>query len=168
MLKRLMGCLPFFLRPVVSLVWSWRQQWASATACSSHLSHLPLLLPCCVGGEEAGDCVGEVASQWEREGPDRTIDVDPCPPCMGVTTVPFSFVLLCAVCAYDAAACCAMLACASKKRRLDCWRPAISPPLFRAIITTFLDVLVDCRLQRRYLVLSRPLCVLHGIRTALW
>ncbi|EAN87193.1 hypothetical protein Tc00.1047053508587.50 [Trypanosoma cruzi] len=30
---------------------SWRQQWDSAAACSSHVSHLPLLLPCFVGGE---------------------------------------------------------------------------------------------------------------------
>ncbi|RNC41019.1 hypothetical protein TcCL_NonESM09448 [Trypanosoma cruzi] len=66
MLRRLMGCLPFFLRPAVSLVWLWRQQWDSVAACSSHVSHLPLLLPRCVGGEEAGDCVGGVAPQWEK------------------------------------------------------------------------------------------------------
>ncbi|RNC36439.1 hypothetical protein TcCL_Unassigned00571 [Trypanosoma cruzi] len=74
----------------------------------------------------------------------------------------------CAVCAYDAAACCAMLTCASKKRRLDCWRAAIFPPLFRATTTMFLDAPVDCRLQRRHRGLSRLLCVFHGIGTALW
>ncbi|EKG06422.1 dispersed gene family protein 1 (DGF-1), putative, partial [Trypanosoma cruzi] len=34
-----------------------------------------------------------------------------------------------------------MLTCASKKRRLDYWRAAISPPLFRATTTTLLDAL---------------------------
>ncbi|RNC32109.1 hypothetical protein TcCL_Unassigned05314 [Trypanosoma cruzi] len=71
----------------------------------------------------------------------------------------FSFVLVCAVCAYDAAACCAMLTCASKKRLLDCWRVAISPPLFHVTITAFLDALVDCRLQRRHVGVSALVCL---------
>ncbi|ESS64110.1 hypothetical protein TCDM_07876 [Trypanosoma cruzi Dm28c] len=48
--KRLMGCLPFFLRPAASLVWSWRQQWDSAAACLPCVSHPLPLFPRCVGG----------------------------------------------------------------------------------------------------------------------
>ncbi|RNC36388.1 hypothetical protein TcCL_Unassigned00630 [Trypanosoma cruzi] len=36
--------------PCSQCFWSWRQQWDSVAACSSHVSHLPLLLPFCVGG----------------------------------------------------------------------------------------------------------------------
>ncbi|RNC54262.1 dispersed gene family protein 1 (DGF-1) [Trypanosoma cruzi] len=49
-----------------------------------------------------------------------------------------------------------MLTCASKKGRLDYWRAAISPPLFRATITAFLDALDGCRLQRRHVGVSWP------------
>ncbi|RNC34338.1 hypothetical protein TcCL_Unassigned02878 [Trypanosoma cruzi] len=100
MLKRLMGCLFFFLLPAASLVWSWRQQWDSAAAYLSHVSQLMLLLPRSVlVGEWASDGVGGVAPQWEKEGTDRTIDVDPCPPCLGAATVPLYSSFLCVPCA---------------------------------------------------------------------
>ncbi|EAN96191.1 hypothetical protein Tc00.1047053511771.60 [Trypanosoma cruzi] len=98
--KRLMGCLFFFLSPAASLVWSWRQKWDSAAAYLSHVSQLMLLLPRSVlVGEWASDGVGGVAPQWEKEGTDRTIDVDPCPPCLGAATVPLYSSFLCVPCA---------------------------------------------------------------------
>ncbi|EAN88918.1 hypothetical protein Tc00.1047053508431.5 [Trypanosoma cruzi] len=69
--RRLMGCLLFFLSPAASLVWPWREQWdLRLRACRACLIFCRCSLAVLVG-EEASDCVGGVALQWEREGTDR-------------------------------------------------------------------------------------------------
>ncbi|RNC51105.1 hypothetical protein TcCL_ESM11811 [Trypanosoma cruzi] len=45
--------------------------WCLLHGVSPCVSHLLPLLPRCAGGEEAGDCVGGVVPQWERECTDR-------------------------------------------------------------------------------------------------
>ncbi|RNF09006.1 hypothetical protein TcG_09826 [Trypanosoma cruzi] len=64
MLKRLMGCLLFFLRPAVSLVWSWRQQCAlRLRAC-----RVCRIVRCCLLVVSVGRGRATASVEWRRGG----------------------------------------------------------------------------------------------------